>query len=91
MNFYIGNLNMNVTEDDLRNAFSRFGEVASVKIIKDRFSGMSKGFGFLEMLDNSDADKATKALNGSDIKGQHIKITQQDIRSMKRQQKKKRY
>ena len=91
MNFYIGNLSLNVTEDDLRKAFSPYGQVADVKIIKDRFSGMSKGFGFLEMPDNSDADKATKALNGKDLKGQHIKITQQDERSKKRQVRKNRY
>ena len=49
MNMYIGNLAHDVTEDDLRNAFSEFGEVASVKIIIDKFSGRSKGFGFVEM------------------------------------------
>jgi RNA recognition motif-containing protein len=91
MNFYIGNLSMGVTEDDLRQAFSRFGDVASVKIVKDRFSGSSKGFGFVEMPDNSDADRATKALNHTDMKGQLIRITQQDIRSEKRRQKKKRF
>lgn len=91
MNFYIGNLSMGVTEDDLKNVFSRFGEVSSVRIVKDRFSGMSKGFGFLEMPDNSDADKATKALNNTEMKGQYIKIAQQDLRSKKRQQKKRRF
>ena len=89
--FYLGNLSLGVTENDLRHAFSRFGEVANVKIIKDRFSGMSKGYGFLEMPDNSDADKATKALNGTDFKGQFIRISQQDERSKKRQKRKRRY
>lgn len=91
MNFYIGNLSLSVTEEDLRSSFAQFGEVASVKLIKDRFSGMSKGFAFLEMPDNSDADKATKALNNTEMKGQYIKIAQQDLRSKKRQQKKKRF
>ena len=91
MNFYIGNLSLNVTEDDLKSEFSKFGEVSSVKIIKDRFSGMSKGFGFLVMPDNSDADKATKALNGTSMKGQFIRITQQDERSKKRQKKRRRF
>jgi len=91
MNFYIGNLSANVTEDDLRRAFTPFGSVSDIKVIKDRFSGMSKGFGFLEMPDNGEADKATKALNGKELKGQRIKITQQDERSKKRLQKKKRF
>jgi RNA recognition motif-containing protein len=91
MNFYIGNLSTSVTEEDLRKAFGSFGSVSDVKIIKDRFSGMSKGFGFIEMPDNSEADKATKALNNKEMKGQRIKITQQDERSKKRQQKKKRF
>jgi RNA recognition motif-containing protein len=76
MNIYAGNLNYNVTEDDLKNVFSEFGDVSSVNIIKDRYSGQSKGFGFVEMLDNSEADKAIKALNGSELKGRGIKISQ---------------
>ncbi len=91
MNFHIGNLSTSVTEDDLRKAFTVFGNVSEIKIIKDRFSGMSKGFGFVEMPDNSEADKATKALNGKEMKGQRIKITQQDERSRKKQQKKRRF
>lgn len=91
MNFYIGNLGLNVTENDLKNQFSKFGEVTSVKIIKDRFSGMSKGYGFLEMPNNADADKATKALNGTDLKGRFMKISQQDERSKKRRKRKFRF
>lgn len=89
MNFYIGNLDLRVTENDLKEAFIEFGEVSSVKIIKNRFSGESQGYGFLEMPDNSDADKAIKALNGIAIKGRNMKITQQDPRSLKKDKKKR--
>ena len=91
MNFYIGNLSTSITEADLKNAFAVFGTVSEVKIVKDRFSGLSKGYGFVEMPDNSEADKATKALNNREMKGQRIKITQQDDRSRKRNQKKRRF
>jgi RNA recognition motif-containing protein len=76
MNIYVGNLAFNVTEEDLKEAFAAFGQVESIKIITDRFSGQSKGFGFVEMPDNSDADKAMKALNGQSIKGRNIKVNQ---------------
>jgi RNA recognition motif-containing protein len=76
MNIHVGNLAYNVTEDDLRTLFSEFGEVSSVNIVKERSSGQSKGFGFVEMLNNSEADKAMKALNGSRLKDQAIKLAQ---------------
>ena len=76
MNIHVGNLAYNVTEDDLRDAFSGFGEVSAVNVIKERSSGQSKGFGFVEMLNNSEADKAMKALNGSRLKDQAIKLSQ---------------
>jgi RNA recognition motif-containing protein len=76
MNIYVGNLAYNVTEEDLQSIFSEYGEVTSVNIIKERFSGQSKGFGFVEMPNNSEADKAIKALNGSKVKEQSIKISQ---------------
>ncbi len=76
MKIHVGNLAYNVTEDDLRSLFSEFGEVSSVNIIKERSSGQSKGFGFVEMLNNSEADKAMKALNGSRLKEQFIKLSQ---------------
>ena len=76
MNIHVGNLSYNVTEDDLRTLFSSFGEVAVVNIIKERSSGQSKGFGFVEMLNNSEGDKAMKALNGSKLKDQTIKLSQ---------------
>jgi RNA recognition motif-containing protein len=76
MNMYVGNLAYNVTVEDLTESFSEFGTVESVNIIKDRFSGQSKGFGFVDMPDNSEADKAIKALNGTDFKGRDIKVNQ---------------
>ncbi len=76
MNIYIGGLAGSVTETELRDAFAAFGEVSSVNIIKDKFSGQSKGFGFVEMLNNSEADKAMKGLNGSRLKDQVIRLSQ---------------
>ena len=76
MNIYVGNLPYNVTEDELRDIFSQFGETSSVNLIKNNFSGESKGFGFVEMPDNSEADTAIKALNKSILKGRNIKVNQ---------------
>lgn len=76
MNIHVSNLAYNVTEDDLRTLFSEFGEVSTVNVVKDRSSGQSRGFGFVEMLNNSQADKAMKALNGSKVKDQFIKLSQ---------------
>ena len=90
MNMYIGNLAYDVTENDLRNAFSEFGEVSSVKIITDKFSGRPKGFGFVEMPDNSEADQAIKALNGKGLNGRSIKVNQAEPRG-KRPQRRRRY
>jgi RNA recognition motif-containing protein len=87
MNFYIGNLAFGVTEKNLKDLFIEFGEVASVKLVTDKFSGQSKGFGFLEMPSNSDADKAIKALNGNHVQGRNIKITQVEENNKSRQKK----
>jgi RNA recognition motif-containing protein len=76
MNLYVGNLPYGVTESDLMEAFSAFGEVSSVSIISDKFSGQSKGFGFVEMPSNAEADAAIKALNESAFKGRNIKVNQ---------------
>lgn len=81
MNIYVGNLPYTATEDDLRDAFAAFGEVSSVSIISDKFSGQSKGFGFVEMPRNAEADQAIKALNGSQLKGRSIKVNQAKPRS----------
>jgi RNA recognition motif-containing protein len=76
MNIYVGNLAYGVTEDDLREAFSQFGSVHSVNVITDKFSGQSKGFGFVEMSDNSEADAAIKALNETALGGRNMKVNQ---------------
>ena len=76
MNIYVGNLAYTVTEDELREAFAAFGEVASANVITDKFTGQSKGFGFVEMPNNSEADAAIKALNETPLKGRNIKVNQ---------------
>lgn len=76
MNIYVGNLPHNVTEEDLQQAFKDFGEVASVKIIKDRYSGESRGFGFVEMPDKAEAQSAINGLNGKELKGQALKVNE---------------
>jgi RNA recognition motif-containing protein len=76
MNIYVGNLPYNLTEDELKAAFSQFGEVSSASIIMDKMSGQSKGFGFVEMPENSEADEAIKALNESALNGRNIKVNQ---------------
>ena len=76
MNIYIGNLPYSASENDIRDKFAEYGAVASVTVIKDKFSGQSKGFGFVEMENNSDADQAIKALNDSPLDGRNIKVNQ---------------
>ena len=76
MNIYVGNLPYTITEDDLKDAFAEFGEVSTVNVITDKFSGQSKGFGFVEMASNSEADEAIKALNESNLKGRNIRVNQ---------------
>ena len=90
MNMYVGNLGYDVTENDLKNYFSEFGEVSSVKIITDKFSGQSKGFGFVEMPENSEADQAIKALNGKVLNGRSMKVNQAEPRG-KRLRRRRRY
>jgi len=87
MNIYVGNLASATSEDDLRQAFEKFGEVTSVKVIKDKYSNLSKGFGFIEMPDNSQADAAIKALNREDLNGQALKISQAHEKSEKRRRR----
>ena len=76
MNIYVGNLSFQVTEGDLQEAFSAYGAVTSASIIKDKFSGQSRGFGFVEMPDKDEAEKAIAALNGKDIKGRAITVNE---------------
>jgi RNA recognition motif-containing protein len=76
MNIYVGNLNYNLKEDELQELFAEFGEVTSVKIITDKFTGRAKGFGFVEMADDAAAKKAMDALDGKEIGGRNIKVNQ---------------
>lgn len=76
MKLYIGNLSFNITEEDLRELFSPYGDLDTIQLITDRQTGQSKGFGFAEMLNNSHADAAIKALNESEYKGRKIKVNQ---------------
>lgn len=76
MNIYVGNLPYSATEEELRAAFAAFGDVTSVNLITDKFSGQSKGFAFVEMADNASADNAIKALNETPMGGRSIKVNQ---------------
>jgi len=76
MNIYVGNLPYSVTDADLREAFTPFGEIDQVNLITDKFTGDSKGFGFVEMKNNAEADAAIKALNGTSLKGRNITVNQ---------------
>ena len=89
MNMHVGNLAPNVTEEEIRAAFAQFGEVASVKIIMDHFSKQSKGYAFLEMPSNSEADVAIKALNKPMLGGKPLAISQAVV-SKKRDKKRPR-
>jgi RNA recognition motif-containing protein len=76
MNIYVGNLPYGATEDELKTAFATFGEVNSVNLIMDKFSGQSKGFAFVEMADNASADAAIKGLNETSMGGRNLKVNQ---------------
>ena len=76
MNIYVGNLALNASEGDLQQAFESFGEVTSAKIIKDKYSGESKGFGFVEMSDGTEAQAAIKGLNEKELNGRGIKVNE---------------
>ena len=76
MNIYVGNLSFNCTEGDLRTAFSAHGDVDSVRMITDRDTGRSKGFGFIEMPNESEANAAIQALNGVELMERTIKVNE---------------
>jgi RNA recognition motif-containing protein len=76
MNIYVGNLARGVNESDLKETFQAFGEVASASIIKDKFSGESRGFGFVEMPNKPEAEKAISVLNGKDLKGRTATVNE---------------
>jgi RNA recognition motif-containing protein len=76
MNIYVGSLNFKMQESDLRELFEGYGEVTSAKIIFDKYSGKSKGFGFVEMPNEAEAKKAIEVLNGSNVQGRNIIVNE---------------
>lgn len=76
MNIFVGNLSKEATEQDIEKLFSAFGSVKSTKVIRDIFSGTSKGFGFVEMTNNNEALAAIKELNTTELKGQKITVNE---------------
>jgi RNA recognition motif-containing protein len=75
MNIYVSNLSFNVQDEDLREYFEDYGEVTSAKVITDKFTHRSRGFGFVEMADNTAAEKAIKELDGAVVDGRTISVT----------------
>ncbi|MDP2303139.1 MAG: RNA-binding protein [Ignavibacteria bacterium] len=73
---FVGSLPWSVSDDSLKSVFEPFGEVVSAKVIKDRQTGRSKGFGFVEMANDTEANKAMTALNGSDLSGRNIIVNE---------------
>ena len=76
MNLYVGNLPYKISESELQGLFSPFGEVTSAKIIKDNYTGQSKGFGFVEMPDNTEGEAAMKDLNGKPVQGRELIVNE---------------
>ena len=76
MNIYVGSLSRQTTEDDLRQAFEAFGQVESVNIVKDRISGESRGFGFVEMPSKSEAQSAINEMNSKELNGRTINVNE---------------
>ena len=76
MNIYVGNLAFSVTESDLKETFAAFGAVSTASVIKDKFSGESRGFGFVEMPNKDEAERAISSLNGKDLKGRALTVNE---------------
>ncbi|MBS4027196.1 MAG: RNA-binding protein, partial [Ignavibacteriales bacterium] len=76
MNIYIGNLSHDVTEGDLRTAFSEFGQVSTATVIKDKFTNEHRGFGFVEMPVKTEAENAIRGLNGNELKGKNVTVNE---------------
>ena len=76
MNIYVGNMSYEITEEDLRLAFEAFGQVESAAIIKDKYSGQSKGFGFVEMPSKAEGQSAIDGLNGTELKGRALNVNE---------------
>ena len=84
MNIYVGNLLRQTNEDDLRQAFEAYGQVTSAKIISDRETGDSRGFGFVEMPNNQEARSALSGLDGKDLQGRTLKVNEARPRNARR-------
>ncbi len=84
MKLYIGNLSYSTTEQEIEELMTPFGTADSIQLIKDRHTGQSKGFGFIEMSDNSAADAAIKGLNETNFKGRKLKLNQAQPRDKSR-------
>ena len=76
MNIYVGNLSYDVSEENLRQAFGAFGQVSSAAIVKDKYSGQPRGFGFVEMPDQAEAQEAIKSLNGKELLGRQMSVNE---------------
>jgi RNA recognition motif-containing protein len=76
MNIYVGNLESKVTDEELRQAFEGFGQITEARIIMDKFSGESRGFGFIEMPSKEEAEKAIEEMNGKDLKGRALTVNE---------------
>jgi RNA recognition motif-containing protein len=76
MNIYVGNLSYKATEENVRQAFEAFGQVSSATIIKDKYSGQARGFGFVEMPDKTEAQAAIQNLNGKELLGQALNVNE---------------
>lgn len=84
MNIYVGNMSYNTTEDTLRTAFEEFGQVDSVRVITDRDTGRPKGFSFVEMGDDAEANAAMEALNGKEFDGRTLTVNEARPRTERR-------
>lgn len=76
MNIYVGNLSYEATDETIREAFESFGQVTAARIIKDKYSGQSRGFGFVEMADQAQAQAAIKSLNGKELMGKQMSVNE---------------
>ena len=81
MNIYVGNLSYDATDETIKQAFEPFGEITSVRVIKDKYTGQSRGFGFVEMSIQSQAQTAIKSLNGMELLGKQISVNEARARA----------
>jgi RNA recognition motif-containing protein len=84
MNIYVGNLSFEMTEEDLKKVFEAFGQVETVRILKDNSTGRSKGFGFVEMANNAEANSAISELNDKELKGRKLRVNKARARTENR-------